>query len=68
MQQAVLHHFPYAQATYRFTHRDKDVFFTRKCVEEFKRVVSRMQFFLGVICLLNQRQSARIFIDGTNCC
>jgi nicotinate phosphoribosyltransferase len=41
MQQAVLHHFPEAQATYRFTHRDKDVFFTQKCIEEFKTAVSR---------------------------
>lgn len=41
MQQAVLHHFPDAMATYRFTHRDKDVFFTRESVEEFKTVVSR---------------------------
>jgi nicotinate phosphoribosyltransferase len=41
MQQAVLHHFPEAQATYRFTHRDTDVFFTRKCIEEFKVAVSR---------------------------
>ncbi|KAI0059188.1 nicotinate phosphoribosyltransferase [Artomyces pyxidatus] len=36
MQQAVLHHFPDTQATYRFTHRDKDVFFTRACFERLK--------------------------------
>lgn len=41
MQQAVLHHFPEVQATYRFTHRDKDVFFTRKCIEAFQSVVYR---------------------------
>jgi len=41
MQQAVLHHFPEAQATYRFTHRDTDVFFTRKCIEEFETAVSQ---------------------------
>lgn len=41
MQQAVLHHFPDATASYRFTHRDKDVFFTRESVEEFKVTVSR---------------------------
>ncbi|KAH9942787.1 nicotinate phosphoribosyltransferase [Amylocystis lapponica] len=33
MQQAVLRHFPDVQATYRFTHRDKDVFFTRECID-----------------------------------
>lgn len=41
MQQAVLHHFPDAQATYRFTHRDKDVPFTRECVDAYKAAVSR---------------------------
>jgi nicotinate phosphoribosyltransferase len=46
MQQAVLHHFPDTQATYRFTHRDKDVFFTRKSIEEFKTAVSRKFYFL----------------------
>ncbi|KAI0084339.1 nicotinate phosphoribosyltransferase [Irpex rosettiformis] len=40
MQQAVLHHFPDAQATYKFTHRDKDVFFTRQCFDLFKESVS----------------------------
>ncbi|KZP27314.1 nicotinate phosphoribosyltransferase [Athelia psychrophila] len=40
MQQAVLHHFPDAQATYRFTHRDKDVPFTRECVDAYKAAVS----------------------------
>jgi nicotinate phosphoribosyltransferase len=41
MQQAVMHHFPDAQATYRFTHRDTDVLFTRESIEEFKAAVSR---------------------------
>ncbi|KAI0790194.1 nicotinate phosphoribosyltransferase [Irpex lacteus] len=40
MQQAVLRHFPDAQATYKFTHRDKDVAFTRQCFELFKESVS----------------------------
>jgi hypothetical protein len=35
MQQAVLHHFPEAQTTYKFTHRDANVYFTRKCYEQF---------------------------------
>ena len=41
MQQAVMRHFPDAQATYKFTHRDKDVFFTRKCFDLLKASVSR---------------------------
>lgn len=41
MQQAVLHHFPNVEATYRFTHRDKDVFFTHKSIEDYKATVSR---------------------------
>ncbi|OBZ72659.1 Nicotinate phosphoribosyltransferase [Grifola frondosa] len=40
MQQAVLHHFPDVHATYKFTHRDKDVFFPRHCFERFKLSVS----------------------------
>ncbi|EJD02414.1 nicotinate phosphoribosyltransferase [Fomitiporia mediterranea MF3/22] len=35
MQQAVLRHFPDVQATYRFTHRDEDVYFTRECYERY---------------------------------
>ncbi|KAI5988892.1 Quinolinate phosphoribosyl transferase [Pisolithus marmoratus] len=35
MQQAVRQHFPDAEAVYRFTHRDKDVFFSRKCIDAF---------------------------------
>ncbi|KAH9925514.1 nicotinate phosphoribosyltransferase [Fomitopsis serialis] len=41
MQQAVLRHFPDVQATYRFTHRDKDVPFTRECVDTFRESVSK---------------------------
>ncbi|KAG6333326.1 hypothetical protein ID866_5759 [Astraeus odoratus] len=36
MQQAVRQHFPDAEAVYKFTHRDKDVFFSRTCVEAFE--------------------------------
>ncbi|KZT63456.1 nicotinate phosphoribosyltransferase [Daedalea quercina L-15889] len=42
MQQAVLHHFPDVHATYRFTHRDKDVPFTRECIDAFREAVSRL--------------------------
>ncbi|EPS93605.1 hypothetical protein FOMPIDRAFT_1063457 [Fomitopsis schrenkii] len=41
MQQAVLHHFPGVQAVYRFTHRDKDVPFTRACVDAFRDAISK---------------------------
>ena len=41
MQQAVLQHFPRAQGTYHFTHRDKDVHFTRECFDHFKRSAAR---------------------------
>lgn len=41
MQQAVLHHFPHIEGTYRFTHRDNDVFFTRECFHRFQRSASR---------------------------
>lgn len=41
MQQAVLHHFPDVQASYRFTHRDKDVPFTREAVEALKESITR---------------------------
>lgn len=41
MQQAVLQHFPGAQATYRFTHRDADVFFSRTCYERYLTAVPR---------------------------
>jgi len=35
MQQAVLHHFPDAQTTYKFSHRDANIYFTRQCYEKF---------------------------------
>ncbi|KAI0259862.1 nicotinate phosphoribosyltransferase, partial [Gloeopeniophorella convolvens] len=41
MQQAVLHHFPDAQCTYRFVHRDPDVYFTRACYEQFVASISQ---------------------------
>ncbi|KAI0249857.1 nicotinate phosphoribosyltransferase [Lactifluus subvellereus] len=41
MQQAVLHHFPDAQSTYRFTHRDANVYFTRPCYEQFVAAISQ---------------------------
>ncbi len=41
MQQAVLQHFPNVEGTYRFTHRDKDVYFTRECFDRFQRSASR---------------------------
>ncbi|KAH9178346.1 nicotinate phosphoribosyltransferase [Lactarius sanguifluus] len=41
MQQAVLHHFPSVQATYRFTHRDANVYFTRPCYEQFVVAISQ---------------------------
>jgi len=41
MQQAVLHHFPSVQATYRFTHRDANVYFTRSCYERFVVAISQ---------------------------
>ncbi|KAF5382124.1 hypothetical protein D9615_004196 [Tricholomella constricta] len=41
MQQAVLHHFPDVQATYRFTNRDKSRLFSRQCIERFRTAVSQ---------------------------
>jgi len=35
MQHAVLHHFPEAQTTYKFSHRDANIYFTRQCYEQF---------------------------------
>lgn len=40
MQQAVFREFPSAQATYRFTLRDKSVLFTRQCFELFLEAVA----------------------------
>lgn len=51
MQQAVLHHFPDVQATYRFTHRDKDVPFTRECIDTYRAAVSRT-LYLSPECVL----------------
>lgn len=41
MQQAVLRHFPDVEATYSFTHRDPDVYFTRECYNLFVESVKR---------------------------
>lgn len=41
MQQAVLHHFPDAQSTYKFIHRDSGVYFTRECYEQFLAAIPR---------------------------
>jgi nicotinate phosphoribosyltransferase len=41
MQQAVLRHFPDAQSTYKFTHRDAGVYFTRQCYEKFVAAIPR---------------------------
>ncbi|KAI0293813.1 nicotinate phosphoribosyltransferase [Russula brevipes] len=41
MQQAVLHHFPDAQSTYKFIHRDAGVYFTRECYEQFLTAIPR---------------------------
>ncbi|KAF7316963.1 Nicotinate phosphoribosyltransferase [Mycena chlorophos] len=40
MQQAVLHHFPNKQATYKFTLRDKSAHFTRGAFQIFQEAVS----------------------------
>lgn len=39
MQQAVLRHFPDEKVTYKFTHRDKDIFFSHLCFEEFQKSI-----------------------------
>ncbi|KAG6907090.1 hypothetical protein DXG01_010624 [Tephrocybe rancida] len=41
MQQAVLHHFPNVEATYRFTNRDKSRLFSRQSIERFRTAVSQ---------------------------
>ncbi|THH12093.1 hypothetical protein EW145_g221 [Phellinidium pouzarii] len=48
MQQAVLRHFPNAQATYRFTHRDKNVYFTKECYNRYLTALSHFADFAGV--------------------
>ncbi|KAH7928289.1 nicotinate phosphoribosyltransferase [Leucogyrophana mollusca] len=40
MQQAVLHHYPNVAGAYRFTHRDKDVYFPRACIDAFREAIS----------------------------
>jgi len=42
MQQAVLHHFPDIQATYRFTNRNSTALFSRQCIERFRTAVSSL--------------------------
>jgi nicotinate phosphoribosyltransferase len=42
MQQAVMNHFPEAQAIYRFTLRDGDVYFTRQFVDQFRAGIARL--------------------------
>ncbi|PWN51014.1 hypothetical protein IE53DRAFT_368409, partial [Violaceomyces palustris] len=39
MQQAILHHFPTSQVSYKFTNRSKEMRFTRKSVEKVKQYV-----------------------------
>lgn len=56
MQQAVLRHFPNADATYRFTHRDKDVHFTRLCYERYLNALSRT-FRLGETVRMSLRKA-----------
>ncbi|RDB31038.1 putative nicotinate phosphoribosyltransferase [Hypsizygus marmoreus] len=41
MQQAVLHHFPDVEATYRFTNRTKTTLFSRQSIERFRTAVSQ---------------------------
>lgn len=43
MQQAVLRHFPDEKVTYKFTHRDKDIFFSHLCFEEFQKSILGME-------------------------
>jgi nicotinate phosphoribosyltransferase len=46
MQQAVLARFPTAQATYRFTNREKNTLFSRQCIERFRTAVSRQLIYI----------------------
>lgn len=58
MQQAILHHFPDVQATYRFTHRSsEDVKFSRECFERFKASIPRAYLILDHINLYRGDQS-----------
>ena len=65
MQQAVLHHFPAVQATYRFTHRGKDAIFTRNCVEQFQAEVNSEVFGPSIV-VLPQPIFRRIFRFGAH--
>lgn len=44
MQQAVLRHFPDVKASYRFTHRDQGVYFTKECYESYIQSLARELF------------------------
>lgn len=46
MQQAVLKHLPDVQATYKSTHRDKDVYFTRECYNRYLEALPRTSYSL----------------------
>lgn len=46
MQQAVLKHLPDVQATYKSTHRDKDVYFTRECYNPYLEALPRTSYSL----------------------
>ncbi|KAG9315104.1 Quinolinate phosphoribosyl transferase [Chiua virens] len=43
MQQAILDHFPETPALYKFTHRDQDVLFPRKCIDLFRESIQRFR-------------------------
>ena len=53
MQQAVLHHFPDAQSTYQFTHRDANIYFTRQCYEQFATTIPRAHAFPHLLLFLS---------------
>ncbi|KAF8433364.1 Quinolinate phosphoribosyl transferase [Boletus edulis BED1] len=41
MQHAIGHHFPETRALYRFTHRDPDVLFPRRCIDLLHKSIQR---------------------------
>ncbi|KAF8556159.1 nicotinate phosphoribosyltransferase [Imleria badia] len=43
MQQAIVHHFRETQALYRFTHRDPDVLFPRRCIDLLHKSIQRFR-------------------------
>ncbi|KIK92417.1 hypothetical protein PAXRUDRAFT_147374 [Paxillus rubicundulus Ve08.2h10] len=43
MQQAIRQHFPEIEALYRFTHRDHNTFFPRKCIDVFQKSIERFR-------------------------